>query len=580
MNKKVKIEEILKSVAEILKQNPNLQINYDTIYDMLMNYDLTPEEIKDCNIQYMFSKWEQRFKNSSNLQVYESPLQKGFIQFRSRDGLDKANLIKIYLSFPKETMEVCVNIIFDFIEKNNIKSGSKVARTLRSDSVVLRLINKEDAEKVLNFINSNEFLCQNAKQTSPFSIKAGICGVAYDDRVSYNVCVSEVILQYLNKLKQENKLNSVSYNDFCSFMYSFYQNTFINCSELEKIIDNPTFKKYIDYHDTIEQCVVNLKQVMEIFISNLYSNIDINKYYQLYDSFSNQKNSNSLADKYHNIIMQKNPFLLNYSSINKQKIVEDYIMYGLEKYGADVIRKHINKFKCENNYNIITRDNDFRNKFIAYQITGNFIERNIDVEKILLDAELSKNQTGTNADYEKLLQEYINYSLAAYGETTVINQIEQFIRTTNYNLITRTNGLRDNFINNNIKGSDIDNIVHHDVRGYVQKINEIKNNYQIFCEACFTTYQKYGKEQLVYAISQSFDNNNKGFTNGEKGYREQLSKFLTKENIDYYCEKLLFNLGYDATIPLDRRLAILVGAEIDKYYNSKDEMNLKGAHRM
>ena len=45
-------------------------------------------------------------------------------------------MIKIYMSFPKDSIEECVKIIFDSIDKNNMSSHSKIANKIRSDSVV------------------------------------------------------------------------------------------------------------------------------------------------------------------------------------------------------------------------------------------------------------------------------------------------------------------------------------------------------------------------------------------------------------------------------------------------------------
>ena len=49
---------------------------------------------------------------------------------------------------------------------------------------------------------------------------------------------------------------------------------------------------------------------------------------------------------------------------NTKKVIDDYIVYAIQKYGSieEVIQRLINY--CYGNTNIITRDNDFRNRFI------------------------------------------------------------------------------------------------------------------------------------------------------------------------------------------------------------------------
>lgn len=569
MNRVEQIEGFLKYISKLLEQNPQLKITDDLMYDRLMNYGLNNEEMQKPNIKYLFSNWVNKYQSAKNLHVYESNLQPGFLQFRSRSAI-YSNVIKLYLSFPRDKMEQCVNIIFDFIEQNNIMSASKVSDSLRSDSVVLRLTNKEEANKVINFINQNPILCQSAKSTNPFVMKAGICGVGYDDMLSYNSCVSDILAQYFQKLKQENRLPSASHQDFYQFVYEFYHNSFINCTSLAKFIQNSHFQQDIDRQDTVEQVIVNWKQIIELFINHLYSDMNMSKYYQLYDHFGNQISTNNLANQYHDIVLNINPDLLKNGASNKRKIVEDYIQYGMEKYGIEGITKYLDYFKKTGSYDYITRDNNFRTRFIDCQITPKFIQAQVNVNETI-NAINAANMTA-KANCETILNDYINYGIAAYGVDTTITQLEQFVRTNNYNLITRQNRLRDRFIEKNIKGNQIDEIVNHKMREYVQNINNTKNNYQIFLESCTATYTKYGKEQLVYAIKQAFNGDNNAFTNGGKNYREQLNRFLSKENILDYCELLLFNLGYDATIPTDISISVIVGGQMEQYYAAQHQM--------
>ena len=85
INNPVEINEFLKYYAKIYKQNPELPILRDTIYHGLMTYGLKEEEKQDNSIKYMFNKWIEHYKNT-NLIVYESELQKRFLQFHSSNG--------------------------------------------------------------------------------------------------------------------------------------------------------------------------------------------------------------------------------------------------------------------------------------------------------------------------------------------------------------------------------------------------------------------------------------------------------------------------------------------------------------
>ena len=496
MNEKLHIEQFLNGFSELYKQNPNLEICPDTIYYKLSIYGLTEEE-QTCDINYMFPQWIDKFSNSNHLHVYRDNRQYAFLQFANYQYCDSCEMIKVYMSFPEETMKNCVDLIFDFIEKNNIKSASKVSQRLRSDSVVLRLLNKEEAVQVLNFINSNEYLCKNAKPTNPFSMKVGVCGLGYDDRISYNFCISKIIAEYFKEIRRTNQFGNVSFEHFGQFVYEFYQNTFINRMQMNNLINSSEFQKYSKNHDKISQVVVNWKQVTETLMSHLYNQNDINKYFELYDGFVGQCHTDELAMQY-------------------------------EMGGP-----------------------------IASQFTTEVAINKFDI-----------------------INEYINYAKAAYGDKQVVIQLNSFIKTNNYNLITRTNGFRENFKKYNITYTDVMGLTNNNVENYVtnfgkdvNRTNEQQtNNYEIDCynlfsNCCLATYQKYGKGQLIAAILYSFKGKFSRFTN--RDYRDALSKNIyNKEQIVLLCQQLLFNLGYNDAIADEKQLAYAVGEEIEKYVNS------------
>ena len=173
MNNPVEIEEFLKYYARIYNQNPNLPIVRDTIYHGLTTYGISDEEKKNKSIKYMFPKWINYFKNS-NLHVYESDMQKHFLQFHTSDGRTTEGHVKIYATFAKEDMESCVIRIFDYISKNNFATYSKVSDVVRADSIVLRMVNPKEADKVINFINNDQYLSGKARKTNPFLMKVGV----------------------------------------------------------------------------------------------------------------------------------------------------------------------------------------------------------------------------------------------------------------------------------------------------------------------------------------------------------------------------------------------------------------------
>ena len=206
MNNPVEIDEFLKYYAKIYKQNPGLPILRDTIYHGLMTYGLNEEEKQNKSIKYMFANWMEHYKNT-NLIVYESELQKRFLQFHSSNGRNYEDYVKIYVTFAKEDMESCVMHIFDFINQNKFETYSKVSDVIRSDAIVLRMANINDAKKVINFINTNSYLSSKARKTNPFLIKNGVVGLASDRNLSYNSTIAFLITKYYKSVSNYDNVN-------------------------------------------------------------------------------------------------------------------------------------------------------------------------------------------------------------------------------------------------------------------------------------------------------------------------------------------------------------------------------------
>lgn len=193
-NRASEMDAFLKWFAKLYNQNQNYPIQKNMLYSYLATYELTEIELQDRNIEENFERWKNHYKDNPNIHVFYTERQPEFLQFQSY--ADKgSHHIKLYFSFTKEHIETCVNTIFSYIASQNMKTFSKVASKLRSDSVVLRITNMEDALKVINYINSTPSLNRYAKPTNPFLFQVGKMGVAYDNYISYNETLSLLLEQ-------------------------------------------------------------------------------------------------------------------------------------------------------------------------------------------------------------------------------------------------------------------------------------------------------------------------------------------------------------------------------------------------
>ena len=288
MIKTREMEKFISNLKKLYIQNPNLPITSDTIYHELANYDFSKKELEDNDIRYMFPELERLFANS-NLQVYVSERQTRFLQFANNNGYTKC--VKLYVSFPKKIIEQAAIKIFGFVSENNMITASKLADYIRSDSIVIRLADPEDAKKVINFINNDKELVKYHKQTNPFSLKEGIVGVGYDDLLSYNLTIAKIMVEYFQALRINNSLKQASLEQFGNYVANYYYQTFITKENLLNFLNSDVYKSSTGRFQTDGEAVNNYEQVMRLIALTLKNNLSLEQYFELFEKFCRENNT-------------------------------------------------------------------------------------------------------------------------------------------------------------------------------------------------------------------------------------------------------------------------------------------------
>lgn len=409
----VEIEKLLKELAVVYLYNKNLNINVDSIYHKLTIYDFSDKELRDVNIRENFDYWVDRFYDKPNLLVYLDQRQNKFLQFRKyKTGHNSP--YKLYLSFPKNKMYECVNKVFDFIEENDMETYSKVAEKTRSDSVVLRMMDKDDAVKVINFVNNDPVLSGNAKKTNPFLIRCGVVGMAYDDMLSFNETVATLMGMYFESCRERKFLNEdyVSLDDFRKFVDKFYEDTFSNCSNLHDF-DISTIRENNRF-DSKGFKFVNYEEVVRFLRRSLSDDIEINSYVNFVEGCRDSKNSKEKCDYYESIINEQNvKYAGEHRSPNMdvKGILDDYITFAKGKYGEDKVIYYLNSY-LSGNINSITRENDFRRIFKSKVSRDDILSITGDNLDIYIASVCSKGEIGSNFD---LFYNACNATFEKYG---------------------------------------------------------------------------------------------------------------------------------------------------------------------
>ena len=218
-SRKQKINAFLKRMEWICQSNNFNEEEFKRIvYNELHNIGIN---VPNKSIEYIFTHWINN-NNRYNTKVFNSEKHKYFCQFINEkydmQVIKEADPVKLYIPIDENHLYHSVNRIFDFCENNNIIHTSKVAKVIRNDNVVLRVKNKDDALKVINFVNSDPYILEGRLEVNPFCINAGGVGLAIDNYNSYNSEVSSLIAQYILFNKNNNLNYKTGYDDFVNFV--------------------------------------------------------------------------------------------------------------------------------------------------------------------------------------------------------------------------------------------------------------------------------------------------------------------------------------------------------------------------
>lgn len=114
---------------------------------------------------------------------------------REPTNVPYGNSYKIYLPVTSESFQYTATRVFDYMIKNNIASENKIANTARSDAIVLRIYDINDAIDVLNLISSDPNIPSNS-QGIPFVMRTGKASIAMDGNLSYNSVSTDMFQAY------------------------------------------------------------------------------------------------------------------------------------------------------------------------------------------------------------------------------------------------------------------------------------------------------------------------------------------------------------------------------------------------
>lgn len=471
-NKKIEISTFLLQMQTLFIKYDFTELNIKHIYKKLVTIGI-PQNDQNEKISDIFNFIQEKHKFNEKMKVFVAPYWKYFCQFKSQKSnqIHLMNPIKLYIPLKRKNIEYSVQKIFAYINENNIEHASKLASDVRVDDLVIRVSKKEDAEKIINFINNDEELKQNMYDPNPFCINDGKVGLAMDRSLSYNDVLAKYIFYYIKE--STNNKTIVSYEGLKYFIDRnlFQLKSKIDLSEQIKLFDQ-------DKLDALPLYLQNLEEITTLISQNLeFANKEA-----LYKEF---EKTNS---EYYNIEQSQEYGEFDYieMGIENNKLLKDIITTMSEKYGEIATKKNIKLYRDTRDIEYITKTNNLRNKVAESKTFQTYINY-IDLEReINLLMPKKTNTTEIKLSKESILENicketYMAFQTPerAYSGTIQVASALIHITSGNYNRITRTNNARQ-LAKENIKPEEVKELVMKSLEknGYIIE-NEV-DLYQLY----------------------------------------------------------------------------------------------------
>lgn len=427
-----RIQDFLDLIKQYVIYNKNFEFDDSLVYSLLIRYNLT-SNVDSENVEELFPLFKQRYFDDDRINLFEIE-NKNFLWFEH--GKMRGNEVKLYIPIDREHLQNGANMLFDFIASTGIEHQSKIATIIRNDNVVVRVNSIEDANKIISFVNENQYIKEGLNNVNPFLPNCGGVGLAMDNNYSFNSTVADVIADFISILKQNNRLDLFTVDALNSYItecideiddldlkdiYILLSKTTTKDFELQDFADF-AYNKKIDDYDSKRRRITDPKHYLEKAIlvnEQKYHGSSKNAILEYLNGdssrFTRDQNVRDGLMKYVSLndleILMTLELRNDDNSLfypNKEAMVEDYVNSVLLKhndYGyifglIEIAYKNTmvvhGKTQADFAFKKLYSEgfvNGFTNKYGDRQnIIDNVLNKNIDIKKVILN----------NIDYESI----------------------------------------------------------------------------------------------------------------------------------------------------------------------------------
>lgn len=216
-------EVFLRTISSYFKKNSNIPLEKKYIYSYLASHTTKDGYLQGIpreslvNVQLHLN---EKYKGLEGINTFTGPKPSNiFWVIENRGQMKDKNFyedikdsIKLYLPVDASNIYEVSTKVLDYIIKEGIHIQAKIAKNMRSDVFVIRVLDKDKLDKLLNYINSLDY--NSKSKPNPFALNVGRVSITKDGMMSYNTVLAEYITEYLKSEREE-----VTLENFKKFMH-------------------------------------------------------------------------------------------------------------------------------------------------------------------------------------------------------------------------------------------------------------------------------------------------------------------------------------------------------------------------
>ena len=216
-------EVFLRTISSYFKKNSNIPLEKKYIYSYLASHTTKDGYLQGIpreslvNVQLHLN---EKYKGLEGINTFTGPKPNNvFWVIENRGQMKDKNFyedikdsIKLYLPVDASNIYEVSTKVLDYIIEEGIHIQAKIAKNMRSDVFVIRVLDKDKLDKLLNYINSLDY--NSKSKPNPFALNVGRVSITKDGMMSYNTVLAEYITEYLKSEREE-----VTLENFKKFMH-------------------------------------------------------------------------------------------------------------------------------------------------------------------------------------------------------------------------------------------------------------------------------------------------------------------------------------------------------------------------